>query len=89
MRDRDSGITYSGNIHSEIKISAYADLCRAYARTAGNRCQKRRCWREVVLKRGGAGGGGAVMWFLPKRDKVAVGITEMEYIAWSEVLNIM
>ena len=31
------------------------------------------------MERGGAGGGDAVIWFLPKRGMVAVGITKVEY----------
>ena len=59
-------------------------------RTVGDRCQERRCWREVVLERGGAeGGGGAINWFLPKRGIFAGVITEVEYIALSEVRNVM
>ena len=77
------------NGQSEIKISAYADSCHAYARTAGNRCQERRCWREVVLERGSAGGGGAIIWFSTKREIVAVEIPEVEYIALSEVQNVI
>ena len=41
------------------------------------------------MERGGAGGGGAISWFLPKRGIVEVGITEVEYIALSEVRNVM
>ena len=73
----------------EIKINAYDDSCHAYARTAGNRCQERRCWREVVLRRGSAGGGGAIIWFSTEREIVAVEITEVEYIALSEVRNVI
>ena len=32
-----------------------------------------------MLEKGGAGGGGAVIWFLPKRGIVAVGITKVKY----------
>ena len=77
------------NGRSEIKINAYADSCHAYARTAGNRYQERRCWREVVLERGSDGGGGAIIWFSTKREIVAVEITEVEYIALSEVRNVI
>ena len=42
-----------------------------------------------MLERGGAGGEGAISWFLAKRGIVAMGITEVEYIAWSEVRNVM
>ena len=77
------------NGRSEIKINAYADSCHAYARTAGNRYQERRCWREVVLERGSAGGGGAIIWFSTKREIVAVEITEVEYIALSEMRNVI
>ena len=41
-----------------------------------------------MLERGGAGGEGAVSWFLPKREIIAMGIAEVEYIAWSEVRNV-
>ena len=41
-----------------------------------------------MLENGGAGDGGAVIWFLPKRGIVAGGITDvMEYIAFKENLN--
>ena len=43
-------MTYSGNGHSEIKISAYAESGHAYARTAGDWRQERQCWRAVVLE---------------------------------------
>ena len=36
--------------------------------------------------RGGAGGGGAISWFLPTRGTVAAGKTEAEGIALSELL---
>ena len=70
-------------------MSTYANSGHAYARTAGDRCQERGCWREVVLERGGAGDGGAISWFLPKRGTIAVGITKVEYIALSEARNLM
>ena len=41
------------------------------------------------MERGGAGGGDAVILFLPKRGIVAVGITKVEYIALLEVRNVM
>ena len=42
-----------------------------------------------MLERGGAEGGGAINWFLPKRGIFAGVITEVEYITLSEVRNIM
>ena len=42
-----------------------------------------------MLEKGGAGGGGAISWFLPKQEIVAVGIAEVEYIAVSEVRKFM
>ena len=42
-----------------------------------------------MLEKGGAGGGGEINWFLPKRGIVAGVITEVEYIALPAVRNIM
>ena len=43
------------------------------------------CWREAVLQVKVR----AIIWFLLKRGKDAVGITEVEYITLSEVRNVM
>ena len=51
----------------------------------GGGVEERWCWREAVLEVEVR----AIIWFLLKRGIVAVGITEVEYIALSEVRNVI